>query len=59
MNGVKPIYESDIPDLRLLHRGKVRDIYEVDDASLLLVATDRISAFDCVLPTLIPRKGRC
>src|SRR3954470_21366219 len=52
-----PIAESQIPELKLLHRGKVRDVYEVDDDRLLLVATDRISAFDCVLPTLIPRKG--
>lgn len=49
--------ETEIPYLRLLHRGKVRDVYEVDEARLLLVATDRISAFDCVLPTLIPQKG--
>ena len=43
--------------MELLHRGKVRDVFEVDDEQLLLVATDRISAFDCVLPTLIERKG--
>ena len=49
---------SDISGLKLLHRGKVRDVYEVDSERLLLVATDRISAFDCVLPTLIPHKGR-
>lgn len=52
-----PISDSQIPNLKLLHRGKVRDVYEVDEKRLLLVATDRISAFDCVLPTLIPRKG--
>ncbi|MEQ1606998.1 MAG: phosphoribosylaminoimidazolesuccinocarboxamide synthase [Pyrinomonadaceae bacterium] len=51
------IAESDIPELNLIHRGKVRDVYEVDAKGLLLVATDRISAFDCVLPTLISRKG--
>lgn len=51
------ISDSQIPDLKLLHRGKVRDVYEVDEKRLLLVATDRISAFDCVLPTLIPHKG--
>ena len=44
-------------NLNLLKRGKVRDVYEVDDARLLIVATDRISAFDCVLPTAIARKG--
>lgn len=57
MTAVNTVSESDIPGLRLLHRGKVRDVYEVDAERLLLVATDRISAFDCVLPTLIPNKG--
>ncbi|MFN2502026.1 MAG: phosphoribosylaminoimidazolesuccinocarboxamide synthase [Pyrinomonadaceae bacterium] len=52
-----PVAESEIPRLKLLHRGKVRDVFEVDAERLLLVATDRISAFDCILPTLIPRKG--
>ena len=42
----------------LAARGKVRDVYEVDDDHLLLVATDRISAFDVVLPDPIPDKGR-
>src|SRR5437667_389036 len=51
------VSDSRVPGLKLLHRGKVRDVYEVDENSLLLVATDRISAFDCVLPTLIPNKG--
>jgi phosphoribosylaminoimidazole-succinocarboxamide synthase len=41
-----------------LRSGKVRDLYEVDDDRLLIVATDRISAFDCVLPNAIPRKGQ-
>ena len=44
-------------NLNLLKRGKVRDVYEVDDSRLLIVATDRISAFDCILPTAIARKG--
>lgn len=57
MTGVTTLSESEIPGLNLLHRGKVRDIYEVDQNSLLLVASDRISAFDCVLPSLIPYKG--
>jgi phosphoribosylaminoimidazole-succinocarboxamide synthase len=50
---------SQIPnsDLKLLKRGKVRDVFEVDNDRLLIVATDRISAFDCVLPTAIERKG--
>lgn len=51
------ISTSDIPDLNLIHRGKVRDVYEVDDDTLLLVATDRLSAFDCILPTPIEKKG--
>jgi phosphoribosylaminoimidazole-succinocarboxamide synthase len=47
-----------IPELRFLRSGKARDIYEVDEGRLLIVATDRISAFDCVLPNAIPHKGR-
>jgi phosphoribosylaminoimidazole-succinocarboxamide synthase len=47
-----------IPELRFLRSGKARDIYEAGDDRLLIVATDRISAFDCVLPTAIPHKGR-
>lgn len=46
-----------LSELTFLRRGKVRDIYEVDDEQLLIVATDRISAFDCILPNEIPRKG--
>lgn len=52
-----PVLETHITDLELLRRGKVRDVYVVDEAHLLIVATDRISAFDCVSPTPIPRKG--
>src|SRR5215203_4521534 len=44
-------------DLELLHRGKVRDVYQLDSERLLLVTTDRLSAFDCILPTPIERKG--
>jgi phosphoribosylaminoimidazole-succinocarboxamide synthase len=44
--------------LPLLHRGKVRDIYEVDDDKLLIVQTDRLSAFDVILPTPVPGKGK-
>lgn len=51
------ISTSDIPHLNLIHRGKVRDVYEVDEKRLLLVATDRLSAFDCILPTPIEHKG--
>jgi phosphoribosylaminoimidazole-succinocarboxamide synthase len=53
----KSISQTQIEDLQLVHRGKVRDVYRVDDARYLLVATDRISAFDCISPTPIPRKG--
>ena len=51
------LLQTSLSDLQLLRRGKVRDVYVVDDISLLVVATDRISAFDCVLPTPIHRKG--
>ncbi|MGW8247159.1 MAG: phosphoribosylaminoimidazolesuccinocarboxamide synthase [Acidiferrobacterales bacterium] len=54
----KTLYESQIKSLPLLNRGKVRDIYEVDDKHLLIVTTDRLSAFDVILPTPIPGKGR-
>src|SRR5437588_6413043 len=57
MTSVAAVVETTIADLKLVRRGKVRDVYEVDDACLLIVATDRISAFDCVLPTAIERKG--
>jgi phosphoribosylaminoimidazole-succinocarboxamide synthase len=49
--------QTSLPDLELLKRGKVRDVYTVDNDRLLIVATDRISAFDCILPTPIARKG--
>ncbi len=52
------LYESNLRTLPLLRRGKVRDIYDVDAEHLLIVATDRLSAFDVVLPTPIPDKGR-
>lgn len=52
-----PLIESNIPELDLLSRGKVRDLYAVGDDQLLIVVSDRISAFDVVLPTPIPRKG--
>ena len=47
-----------LEDYRHLSTGKVRDLYEVDDELLLMVASDRISAYDYVLPTPIPDKGR-
>ena len=51
------LFQSDIDSLSLLNRGKVRDIYDVDDDHLLIVTSDRISAFDVVLPDPIPGKG--
>ena len=51
------LLQTSLSDLKLVRRGKVRDVYAVDDDHLLIVATDRISAFDCVLPTPIERKG--
>ncbi len=58
MNPPAALFESSIPNLKLLSRGKVRDIYEIDDKYLLIVTTDRLSAFDVVLPDPIPGKGR-
>ncbi len=52
------LFETNLSEFPLLHRGKVRDIYEFEDRHLLIVTTDRISAFDVVLPTPIPGKGR-
>jgi len=46
-----------IKSLPLLHSGKVRDIYDIDDGHMLIVTTDRISAFDVIMPTPIPGKG--
>ncbi len=57
-NSVPVLFQSTIKSLPLLHRGKVRDIYGIGDAHLLIVASDRLSAFDVVLPTPIPGKGR-
>ena len=51
------LFHAEIPDLALIHRGKVRDIYAVGATHMLFVATDRISAFDVVLPQPIPGKG--
>jgi len=52
------LYESTLTSLKLRNRGKVRDIYDIDDAHMLIVTTDRLSAFDVILPTPIPDKGR-
>lgn len=52
------LFETHIQSLPFLHRGKVRDIYAVDDDKLLIVQTDRLSAFDVILPDPIPGKGK-
>ena len=57
MNAPATVAETSFGNLELVRRGKVRDVYAVDDEHLLVVATDRISAFDCILPTQIERKG--
>ena len=51
------LLQSDLPGLNLIHRGKVRDVFDLGDGHLLMVATDRLSAFDVVLPDPIPGKG--
>ncbi len=51
------LHSADLPTLTLLHRGKVRDVFELPDDRLLMVASDRLSAFDVVLPDPIPGKG--
>ncbi len=51
------LHTTHIKSLPLLHNGKVRDIYDIDDDHMLIVTTDRISAFDVIMPTAIPGKG--
>ncbi|MCI0653935.1 MAG: phosphoribosylaminoimidazolesuccinocarboxamide synthase [Methylococcaceae bacterium] len=58
MTSPETLRETSLRSLKLKAQGKVRDIYEIDDEHLLIVATDRISAFDVVLPDAIPGKGR-
>lgn len=53
----RTLHQSRLPDLARVASGKVRDVYQVDDETLLIVATDRLSAFDVILPDPIPRKG--
>ncbi|HET6264791.1 MAG TPA: phosphoribosylaminoimidazolesuccinocarboxamide synthase [Usitatibacter sp.] len=55
---MKPVFETSIKSLPLLGRGKVRDIYAVGGDKLLIVTTDRLSAYDVILPTPVPEKGR-
>jgi phosphoribosylaminoimidazole-succinocarboxamide synthase len=52
------LFESSLKSLKFLHRGKVRDLYAVDGDRLLVIQTDRLSAFDVILPDPIPEKGR-
>ncbi|RFA31222.1 phosphoribosylaminoimidazolesuccinocarboxamide synthase [Alkalilimnicola ehrlichii] len=53
----RALYESELKSLPLLHRGKVRDVYAIDEQRLLIVTTDRLSAFDVILPDPVPGKG--
>jgi phosphoribosylaminoimidazole-succinocarboxamide synthase len=57
MTASSTLFESTVPNLALIGRGKVRDIYRVDVAHLLIVTTDRLSAFDVILPDPVPFKG--
>ena len=52
-----PLLQTNISSLKRLHQGKVRDIYAIDDKTMLLVSSDRLSAFDVILPTGIQNKG--
>lgn len=58
MNEIRTVHTTALRHLRRLHTGKVRDIYEIDAGHMLIVTTDRLSAFDVVLPDPIPHKGR-
>ena len=51
------LHTSQLKSLKLIHKGKVRDNYDIDDQHMLIVTTDRLSAFDVVMPTPIPEKG--
>lgn len=51
------LLDANLNSLPLIHRGKVRDIYDIDDKHMLIVTTDRLSAFDVILPDPIPGKG--
>jgi phosphoribosylaminoimidazole-succinocarboxamide synthase len=53
----KPLHETSLKSLKFLHRGKVRDLYEIDADRMLIIQTDRLSAFDVILPDPIPGKG--
>ena len=53
-----PVHTTSLKGLKKIHTGKVRDIYEIDAGSMLIVTTDRLSAYDVILPTPVPEKGR-
>ena len=53
----QPLLQTNITSLKRIHQGKVRDIYAINDSTMLLVSTDRLSAFDVILPTGIANKG--
>ena len=53
----QPLLETSIKSLKRIHQGKVRDIYAIDDKTMLLISSDRLSAFDVILPTGIENKG--
>lgn len=57
MTAPDTLYQSDVASLELIHRGKVRDVYRIDADRLLVVASDRLSAFDVILPDPVPGKG--
>jgi len=58
MTAPEALYQSTLSSLKLRARGKVRDIYDINDKYMLIVTTDRLSAFDVILPDPIPGKGR-
>ena len=58
MTAVDALYTTAIDSLELIHRGKVRDVYAIDEERMLIVTTDRLSAYDVILPSPIPGKGR-
>ncbi len=58
LSSTPAVFDTQLKNLPLIHRGKVRDIYHVDDQHMLIITTDRLSAFDVVLPDPIPGKGK-
>jgi len=58
LTAVDALYTTAIDSLELIHRGKVRDVYAIDEERMLIVTTDRLSAYDVILPSPIPGKGR-